>query len=878
MSAIIGALRAELSASIAEFQSDLGKAADSVKGFVKECKTASDALSSVGEKMSLAITAPLLLLGKASLDQAKEVRQGMAQIEAALASTGGQSGKTADQLMKSADALENISTYDKADILTGVTSQLLRFGNISGDTFDRTEKAVVNLAARLGMDLPAAASVVGKAINQPLTGLTALRKLGITFTEDQKKLILALLSSGQGLKAQGMILDELENKFNGAALAARKASPDAALMQSWHNLEETLGQILIPLLQPFVDMLDKLVKKFQELNPELQKNIVIWAGMAAVVGPALVVIAKVIDAVAFLAAPLAELGAILADIFTGEAMAGILAALGSLAGIFVIIGAAVVAVGALIYQARDVIVTAFQDIWSFASAILGDAFSNLLATLGDAWTKLVKIIVDLWNGPLGDVLRFIGQALASLAAAFIYAFGGTVVGLITILVDVVAAAAIALVDSLDAVVKFLKGDFVGAWQAAKKAATDAADAIMERNKKKPAPAAPAAAAPMAVESVTVHATRPKPKQSFDLGTQGQKLKDTLDKLATAATKDGIEVRKFASGGLDPLAKSLEDVDTKYEGLRNTINGHITDLKKAGLGSKEAQDTYAKLTGALSDLEKAHKAARDAAVAQYQAEKQIADLQTQAANAQTANQIRDLAVANGSASGPMSTHQANLQKATDDLQAQQYESAIKLKELEAQRAEASRVGDQDSMNRLDSQIELQQKLYDLVSHTTAQQLEAADSVATAWKDVTDGISQQLSDMLVNFSFDMSSVKSLLKKIVADLIKPATDTAGDFIGAGIKALFAGGFATGGMIPAGQWGIAGENGPEPIFGGRTGMTVIPAQDGSARKGGDTYIDARGADTAAVARLAGVVKDLQKREGGRVKSYAADQRNRSR
>lgn len=34
----------------------------------------------------------------------------------------------------------------------------------------------------------------------------------------------------------------------------------------------------------------------------------------------------------------------------------------------------------------------------------------------------------------------------------------------------------------------------------------------------------------------------------------------------------------------------------------------------------------------------------------------------------------------------------------------------------------------------------------------------------------------------------------------------------------------FATGGYIPPGQWGMTGEQGPEPIYGGNTGVTVLP------------------------------------------------------
>ncbi len=63
----------------------------------------------------------------------------------------------------------------------------------------------------------------------------------------------------------------------------------------------------------------------------------------------------------------------------------------------------------------------------------------------------------------------------------------------------------------------------------------------------------------------------------------------------------------------------------------------------------------------------------------------------------------------------------------------------------------------------------------------------------------------------------------------------------------------FANGGYLPPGQWGIAGEKEAELIYGGRTGATVIPpSKMGNANNPGNQYfIDATGADTAAIARL---------------------------
>src|SRR3954468_22659665 len=106
MSAVIGALRANLSASIAEFQGDLGKPATSLKGFSKEAQSVSREIEGAGARMSLALTAPLVLFGKQALDTARESKQALGQVQAALLSTGDASGKTSDQLADTAEKLE----------------------------------------------------------------------------------------------------------------------------------------------------------------------------------------------------------------------------------------------------------------------------------------------------------------------------------------------------------------------------------------------------------------------------------------------------------------------------------------------------------------------------------------------------------------------------------------------------------------------------------------------------------------------------------------------------------------------------------------------------------------------------------------------------
>lgn len=856
MSAVIGALRAELSASIAEFQSDLGKAANSVKGFVRDAQRAAEGLERVGTRMSVAITAPLVLLGTGAVKAAKESREAFAQVETALDSMGGASGKSAAELKKTARQLQSLSTFDDDDILAKVTANLLRFGNISGDTFDRAQKAALNLSARLGLDLAGAASVVGKALDQPVAGLQALSRLGIRFTEDQKKQITALVVAGRGYEAQALILKELETRFDGAALAARNAAPGSELIDQWRDLNEAIGDIIIKAAGPLIDYLTKITEKFNALSPELQEQIVMWGAIAAVAGPVIVVMGQLVGIVGALAKPVAMLGALLADLFTGSAMTGIIASLSGLAGIFAVVAAAVVGVVALIWPFRDMIVKAFSDVYEFAKLAIGDSLTNLFATLAMAWEKLVAIFVGLWNGPLGAVLRGLGLALASLLSAFIYVFGGTVTILIATFVNVVSAAAVALINSLDAVVKFLSGDFVGAWEAAKAAVIDTGKALVGQNMPKttkPAAAAPVVKAANNVAAAPVAARTPF-KSNFDVGPSADKNREALDKLATAAKKDAIDVRKFASGGLDPLGKALEDVDTRFETLRNTIEGHIGDLKRLTLQNAQSKATMALLQQQLVLLDAAHQKARAAAEAQYEAEKELAGLQAQAANLDVRNKIRDFSIASGRTEGPVTEAQKALKAANDDLAHEQIDAAVKLKELQNDRLKAELEGNNDEVDRLDGIITLQQQYYDLVASTTGEQITAAERIQKAWDDVASGVSDSLLDVLTTFEFNTKGAISILQGVLKDLLKPVTDAAGGAISGLLKGAFSGFFADGGYIPPGQWGIAGENGAEPIFGGRTGKTVIPAQEGSAV--GSIYIDARGAVETVPAQIEAAIR----------------------
>jgi hypothetical protein len=61
----------------------------------------------------------------------------------------------------------------------------------------------------MGTDMKGAAIQVGKALQDPVHGISALRRVGVNFNESQVETIKKLVETGQAAKAQGLILAEL---------------------------------------------------------------------------------------------------------------------------------------------------------------------------------------------------------------------------------------------------------------------------------------------------------------------------------------------------------------------------------------------------------------------------------------------------------------------------------------------------------------------------------------------------------------------------------------------------------------------------------------------------------------------------------------------
>lgn len=177
------------------------------------------------------------------------------QVAQTIQSTGGAAGVTADGLKAYAGQLESISGVDEELILSG-QNVLLTFTNIrngvgeGNDIFDQASEAALNLSTTMGGDLVGANTLVGKALNDPIAGMTALRRAGVQLTDAQQAQVTAMVESGDVLGAQKVLLGELEVQFGGAAKAAGEGLTGsiARAKDAFQDMFRELATALLPTL------------------------------------------------------------------------------------------------------------------------------------------------------------------------------------------------------------------------------------------------------------------------------------------------------------------------------------------------------------------------------------------------------------------------------------------------------------------------------------------------------------------------------------------------------------------------------------------------------------------------------------------------------
>jgi hypothetical protein len=204
------------------------------------------------------------------------------QISKQMGQFNGAVGVTTDRIIKLARATA-LKTGVDANQIKSMQAQLLTFSEIAktatqvGSSFDRATKAALDMqAANVGGG--DAAIALGKALQDPIRGITALRRVGVSFTDQERDKITALVESNQMLKAQDAILSAIETQVGGTAEATANASD--RMREGMRIVKEEIGRGLAPAFEGLAAIAVKFGAWAEKNGPTVAALATAFAGLA----------------------------------------------------------------------------------------------------------------------------------------------------------------------------------------------------------------------------------------------------------------------------------------------------------------------------------------------------------------------------------------------------------------------------------------------------------------------------------------------------------------------------------------------------------------------------------------------------------------------
>jgi phage-related protein len=352
----IRTLNLKLLANISNFVKGMDQATKESQAFAKKVDRAGKAAG----RAFVGIAGGAILAAK-GLEQAEIAS---AKLENVLSSMGFENSvKRVDAY---AESLQNLTAVD-ADVIKATQTKLATFANLTktvdtaGGAFDRATVAALDLAAAGFGSAESNAVQLGKALEDPIKGITALTKSGVTFTKEEKEKIKVLVESGQILEAQNMVLGAIEKQVGGTAAAS--ASSFDKIKLALDGVADAIGTGILPLIE-------MLTPKLQAFSAWAAENSKLLSTVVLVVGAltgALYTLSLVIKAVT-----------IVQTVFNAVMLLNPI-------GLVVIAVAALAAGFVLAYKKiepfRNLVDSIYQGIKNIGSAIAASKFGQLLSNI-----------------------------------------------------------------------------------------------------------------------------------------------------------------------------------------------------------------------------------------------------------------------------------------------------------------------------------------------------------------------------------------------------------------------------------------------------------------------------------------------------------------
>lgn len=292
---------------------------------------------------------------------------------------------TVVQRLQNYSSVQQLALGIDDDIIKSTQAKLLTFKDLAssaddaGGAFDRATMAAMDMAAAGFGDASSNAVQLGKALQDPIKGITALARSGVTFTAQEKEKIATLVESGNMLEAQNLVLSAIEMQVGGTAAATATAS--AKMDQAFAVVSESIGLLLLPAFESIATVISTtIVPAVQGFVQFLADNP--WAQTLAVA------LTSVVVALSLLAIGYA--------IWTSAIVANTIALLAN--PVVLIIMGVVALTAAIIYLATQT--TFFQDAWTAMSTWVTETWAVVVDFFETTFTNIGTYFSDLWTGAL----------------------------------------------------------------------------------------------------------------------------------------------------------------------------------------------------------------------------------------------------------------------------------------------------------------------------------------------------------------------------------------------------------------------------------------------------------------------------------------------
>ena len=430
MSEQVGSLHYDLSIDDSKLKGQLDAAGKAIQNNADKIGAHWDKTVGASQKVLAGVTAVAagtVAFGVSSVKAFQESQLAIAQTENVIKSTGGAAGVTASQVDKLSSSLQRSTRFSDEQV-RGAQNLLLTFTQINKDIFPETTQLTLDMATAMGMDANQAALQLGKALNDPAEGFTRLKRVGVTFNEEQEKAIKTMTAAGNVAGAQKVILQELQKEFGGSAVAAGNtfAGQLDKLKNAFDDLQEGIGMMIVQALQPLVVRFSDWIARVEEagglaayLSAKVKENemtLKLLAGtIAGAVTPAIISMTAAFTMLFIRLLPFMALGAALVYLWEENRLAFWVltgAVIGLAAGIAVaLLPAAIAATGAFASLAIAVIAAT----WPFI--LIGAVAAGAAYLIITHWDKVKAFLIGAFEWVQRNWPMLLGMLVAPFATA-----------------------------------------------------------------------------------------------------------------------------------------------------------------------------------------------------------------------------------------------------------------------------------------------------------------------------------------------------------------------------------------------------------------------------------------------------------------------------